>query len=197
MRAVVRTSRGWVAKAASAALVLAAAIGMPGQAHALMTRLASQSILLNGFAVTTATPFDSGLGGTAFYNLTLPEQVIANVLYVDVSGAGIMLGTPNALLLNCNVDGSPCDSSAAFDNTGPTGWTVVQAIESATPSLVTDNNFHYTWCIPIAPNLVHAVQLKFASLLGTPVGVEQVYVNVDAESIILVTPSIACAPGLP
>lgn len=195
MSDAVRASRGRVAKAAAAALVLAAAVAMPPPAHALMTRLASQSILLNGAATTTAKPFANGLGGVAFYNLTLPEQVIANVLYVDVSGAGILFSTPNALLLNCNVNGSSCNLSSAFSNTGPSGWTVVQAVESATPSLVTDNNFHYTWCVPIPGNAVEAVQLKFASLVGATVGIEQVYVNVDAETILF--PSVACTAGLP
>ena len=184
----------------AAALVLAAATGVPGKAHAL-TRLSSQFIRLNGDQPGTfASPFNNATGGAPFYDVTVAAPGSANVLYVSVSGTGDLNGFSNALLLACLVDGTPCNLSRGFDNSGPTGWTVVQTLtRGAQPNAFSDQNFNYSWCVPITPSplpsVSHSVQLRFASKVGRLVFIEQIYVNVDSEKI--TNSSLACTQGSP
>src|SRR5262245_50503667 len=171
--------------------VLAAASGVPGKAQAL-TRLSSQFIRLNGDQPGTfASPSDNATGGAPFYDVTVAAPGSANVLYVLVSGTGDLNGFSNALLLACLVDGIPCNLSRGFDNSGPSGWTVVQVLtRAAQPNAFSDQNFNYSWCVPIKPAPVHSVQLRFASKVGRLVFIEQIYVNVDSENI--TNSSLAC-----
>jgi hypothetical protein len=188
--------------ATAAAIILAAAIGVPGKAHALK-RLSSQFIQLSGEAKTNALPADNATGGKAFYAVTVSAEGSDNVLYVSVSGTGDLAKVNNGLLLACLVDGIPCNRSRPYNNSGKSGWTGVQTLAAAAvPDDSSDQNFHYTWCVPITPRPSttpphsHSVQLRFASKDETTNAfIEQIYVNIDSEKI--QNSSLACTQGTP
>ena len=89
------------------------------------------------------------------------------------------------------------------------GWIPVLSLTAAaqvpetstTPATATDNNIHYSWCLPIRPKkgaggdpLTHDVELKMASGDGThAVHIEQIHVYIDGSKIEWLNKSNACS----
>jgi hypothetical protein len=148
-----------------------------------------------------ATTLDPSSGGQPIYQGTVSVPADVDILEVTISATGDLLngGTPvpNSLWLNCQVDGNNCNSGSNSAVNSVAGWVPVLSLNSsaqipeasATPAVGTDNNIHYSWCVPIkkkkGPNgLSHSVQLSMASGDGADtVHIEQVQVRVGGANI--------------
>jgi hypothetical protein len=158
---------------------------------------------LNAEQSTNVAPADtSGVptGGIAIYDLAdLKVPANVNTLQVTISAAGDLNEAANSMWLACLVDGQPCNSSSNSAANSPAGWIPVLSLATG---IATDNNIHYTWCMPISPNkgqphpLRHTVQLRMASGDGADtVNIEQIHVLVDGVKIW--TTMNACTAGAP
>jgi len=143
-----------------------------------------------------ATTVDPENGGQPIYRGTVVVPADVDMLEVSISATGDLLngGTPvpNSLWLNCQVDGANCNGGANSAVNSVPGWVPVLSLDSsaqipettANPAVGTDNNIHYSWCVPIKKNkgsngLSHSVQLSMASGNGNDtVHIEQVQVRV-------------------
>lgn len=148
-----------------------------------------------------ATTLDPSSGGQPIYQGTVFVPADVSILEVSISATGDLLnaGTPvpNSLWLNCQVDGKDCNSGSNSAANSVAGWVPVLSLSAsaqipeanATPAVGTDNNIHYSWCIPIkkkkGPNgLSHSVQLSMASGDGVDtVHIEQVQVRVGGTNL--------------
>ncbi len=148
-----------------------------------------------------ATTLDPSTGGQPIYQGTVSVPADVSVLEVSISATGDLFdgGTPvpNSLWLNCQVDGKDCNTGSNSAPNSISGWVPVLSLSasaqipeaSATPAVGTDNNIHYSWCVPVkkkkGPNgLSHSVQLSMASGDGVDtVHIEQVQVRVGGANI--------------
>ena len=153
---------------------------------------------VDGQQATTVEPAN---GGQPIYQGTVFVPADVNILEVTISATGDLLngGTPvpNSLWLNCQVDGTNCNTGRNSADNSVSGWVPVLSLSaaaqipetSATPAVATDNNIHYSWCVPIKKNsgpngLSHSVQLSMASGDGTDtVHIEQVQVRVGGVNM--------------
>lgn len=147
------------------------------------------------------TALDPTTGGQPIYQGTVFVPADVDILEVTISATGDLLngGTPvpNSLWLNCQVDGSNCSSDTNSAANSVSGWVPVLSLNasaqipeaSATPAVGTDNNIHYSWCVPVKKKsgpkgLSHSVQLSMASGDGVDtVHIEQVQVRVGGAKI--------------
>lgn len=166
---------------------------------------------LNFDGTEQSTTLAPSTGGQTIYQGSVSVPADVNTLEVTISATGDLLngGTPvpNSLWLNCQVDGTPCNGGVNSAANSMLGWIPVLtltdaaqvAATSTTPTTATDNNIHYTWCVPIKPNsgqshkLRHDVTLSMASGDGVdPVQIEQIHVFVDGSKIAGWNKSNAC-----
>jgi len=142
------------------------------------------------------TAVDPANAGQPIYQGTVVVPADVDILEVTISATGDLLngGTPvrNSLWLSCQVDGANCNTGANSAINSIPGWVPVLSLDSsaqipettANPAVGTDNNIHYSWCVPIKKNkgpkgLSHSVQLSMASGNGNDtVHIEQVQVRV-------------------
>jgi hypothetical protein len=154
---------------------------------------------LNFDGTEQSTTREPSSGGQPIYQGSISVPADVNTLEVTISATGDLLdgGAPvtNSLWLNCQVDGNDCNggTNSAANSVG--GWVPVLSLDASaqipeptatpTPAVGTDNNIHYSWCMPIKPkkgphSLQHDVQLSMASGDGIhAVHVEQIHVFVD------------------
>jgi hypothetical protein len=121
-----------------------------------------------------------------------------DTLEITISATGDLPdgGTPftNSLWLNCQLDGNDCNA-VSLD----TSAQIPEA--TATPAVGTDNNIHYSWCMPIKPkkgphSLQHDVQLSMASGDGVrAVHIEQIQVLVGGTNFGGPNKLNACSPA--
>jgi len=145
-----------------------------------------------------STSRDPSAGGQPIYQGTVFVPADVDTLEVTIWATGDLLdgGVPvtNSLWLNCQVDGNNCNGGSNSAANSVTGWVPVLSLDASaqipeptatpTPAVGTDNNIHYSWCVPIKPNtglhpLHHNVQVSMASGDGVhAVHIEQVQVLV-------------------
>jgi hypothetical protein len=193
--------------------VVSASVGMVsvGAYAGYLRQFAAQYLNFDGSEQNTTLAPSSG--GQTIYHGTVMIPADVDTLEVTISATGDLLdsGTPisNSIWLNCQIDGNPCNGGANSAGNSVAGWIAVLSLTAAaqvpepptptTPATATDNNIHYSWCMPIKPkkgagdHLVHDVDLKMASGDGThAVHIEQIHVFVDGAKIAGQNKSNAC-----
>src|SRR6266851_2998762 len=194
--------------------VVSASVGMvsAGAYAGYLRQFAAQYLNFDGSEQSTTLAPSSG--GQTIYHGTVMVPADVATLEVTISATGDLLdsGTPisNSIWLNCQIDGNPCNGGANSAGNSVAGWIPVLSLTAAaqvpeptptptTPATATDNNIHYSWCMPIKPkkgagdHLVHDVDLKMASGDGThAVHIEQIHVFVDGAKIAGPNKSNAC-----
>jgi hypothetical protein len=154
-------------------------------------------------------------GGQPIYQGSVIVSADVDTLEITISATGDLLdgGTPftNSLWLNCQVDGNDCNAGMNSAANSVAGWVPVLSLDASaqipeptatpTPAVGTDNNIHYSWCMPIKPkkgphSLQHDVQLSMASGDGVhAVHVEQVQVLVGGTNFGGPNKLNACSPA--
>jgi len=156
---------------------------------------------LNFDGTEQGTTLGPSTGGQPIYQGTVFVPADVDTLEITISATGDLLdgGVPesNSLWLNCQVDGKDCNHGVNSAANSIPGWVPVLSLEASaqipepaatpTPAVGTDNNIHYSWCMPIKSKKgprphVHDVQLSMASGDGThAVHIEQIHVFVDGN----------------
>jgi hypothetical protein len=163
-------------------------------------QFAAQYLNFDGTEQTTTLAPSSG--GQPIYQGTVVAPADTDTLEITISATADLLdgGVPvsNSLWLNCQVDGVACNTGVNSAGNSVPGWVPVLSLASGaqipkptptptSPATATDNNIHYTWCIPIKPkkvshSLSHDVQISMASGDGVhAVQIEQIHVFVDGN----------------
>jgi hypothetical protein len=160
-----------------------------------------------------STTRDPSSGGQPIYQGSVFVSADVDTLEITISATGDLLdgGTPftNSLWLNCQVDGNDCNAGTNSAANSVAGWVPVLSLDTsaqipeatATPAVGTDNNIHYSWCMPIKPkkgphSLQHDVQLSMASGNGVrAVHIEQVQVLVGGTNFGGQNKANACSPA--
>jgi hypothetical protein len=157
---------------------------------------------LNFDGTEQSTSLDPSAGGQPIYQGTVIIPADVNTLEITISATGDLLdgGVPvtNSLWLNCQVDGANCNGGTNSAGNSVAGWVPVLSLQAGaqipeptptptSPATATDNNIHYSWCMPIRPkkkagSLSHDVQLSMASGDGShTVHIEQINVLVGGS----------------
>jgi hypothetical protein len=160
-----------------------------------------------------STTRDPSSGGQPIYQGSVFVSADVDTLEITISATGDLLdgGTPftNSLWLNCQVDGNDCNAGTNSAANSVAGWVPVLSLDTsaqipeatATPAVGTDNNIHYSWCMPIKPkkgphSLQHDVQLSMASGNGVrAVHIEQIQVLVGGTNFGGQNKLNACSPA--
>jgi hypothetical protein len=171
-------------------------------AHAGPVRQFSAQFL-NFDGTEQSTTLEPSSGGQPIYQGSVFVSADVDTLEITISATGDLLhgGVPvtNSLWLNCQVDGNACNGGTNSAANSVAGWVPVLSLQAGaqipeptptptTPTTATDNNIHYSWCMPIKPkkgphSLSHDVQLSMASGDGThAVHVEQIHVFVGGTN---------------
>ena len=155
-------------------------------AHAGQVRQFSAQFL-NFDGTEQSTILEPSSGGQPIYRGSVFVSADVDTLEITISATGDLLdgGVPvtNSLWLNCQVDGNACNGGTNSAANSVAGWVPVLSLQAGaqipeptptptTPTTATDNNIHYSWCMPIKPkkgphSLSHDVQLSMASGDGT------------------------------
>jgi hypothetical protein len=180
-----------------------------------LRQFAAQYLNFDGSEQSTTLAPPSG--GQTIYRGTVMVSADVDTLEVTISATGDLLdsGVPatNSIWLNCQVDGNPCNGGTNSAGNSVAGWVPVLSLMApaqvaeptptpTTPATATDNNIHYSWCMPIKPkrgggdHLTHDVDLKMASGDGThAVHIEQIHVFVDGAKFGGQNKLNACTPA--
>ncbi len=178
-----------------------------------LRQFAAQYLNFDGSEQSTTLAPSSG--GQTIYHGTVTVPADIDTLEVTISATGDLLdsGVPatNSIWLNCQVDGNACNGGTNSAGNSVGGWVPVLSLTApaqvpeptptpTTPATATDNNIHYSWCMPIKPkkgagdHLTHDVDLKMASGDGThAVHIEQIHVFVNGARIAGQNKSNACS----
>lgn len=157
-----------------AGLLFTAATALAGSNVSLL----ASNFNSTGFNTTTATTTEPLL----IYDNTVKVPASNNVLLISISADS---GSYKGPLLNCQVDGANCASSAGDKYSAPDGW--ISAADDGTDDLV---NLNYTWCTPIRrkgkgnSGLKHDVTLSMAIYgSNSNAGLEGIHVSVEGAKV--------------
>src|SRR6266446_5828288 len=153
-----------IAKSLLVAIVslgVAAVIAHAGQVR----QFAAQFLNFDGSE--QSTKLEPSSGGQPIYQGTVVVPADVDTLEVTISATGDLLDgaapQTNSLWLNCQVDGKACNGGVNSAGNSFAGWVPVLSLQAGaqvpeptptptTPATATDNNIHYSWCMPIKPN---------------------------------------------
>jgi hypothetical protein len=174
---IMKRTAAYALTATIAGLLFTAATALAGSNVSLLASNFDRA----GFDTTTATT----AAPLMIYDNTVKVPASNNVLLISISADS---GTTQGPLLNCQVDGANCASSAGATTAAPDGW--ISADDDGGDDLV---NLNYTWCMPISragkgkSGLTHEVTLAMAvdnfASSNTEAGLEGIHVSIEAAKV--------------